>query len=141
MSEQDSLWPKDLLAVIPEIPTDVVKRQAEHLGKITKNIVEAKVSTWSGSDGDFQIQFILTCPPLRGYEYVLFELTHGPELYPVSVTDSSDSLKDEDALLDFLRRTFSSTKTVKVVRAIAAQARAITGRGEDPGYFDDDVPF
>lgn len=131
-----SLWPDDLITNVPTIPITVLKEQAAHLGRLTNNVVIAKVKGWTDMDGDFRLEFVLLAPALGNYEYSLFELYHGTELYPVRLmSDSEFLIDDEDELRLFLERTFSEDRTVRIVRALVAQARALPPRS------DDDVPF
>jgi hypothetical protein len=127
----ESLWPNDLVSAIPAIPLTLVKEQASHLGRITNNIVEARVRTRVDEDGDFWIIFSITAPALGNYEYKLFSMFHGAELYPIHQTDRNGTIQDEEALKAYLRDLFASPTTVNVVRALVAQARSSSGTGEN----------
>lgn len=131
----ESLWPMDLVSTIPAIPLTLVKEQAAHLGRITNNIVGAKVKTRTDDEGDFWIVFLIVAPALGSYEYKLFSLWHGADLYPIHVASTGAELEDESSLRDFLRNVFASPTTVKVVQALVAQARSMS---EDE---DVDLPF
>jgi hypothetical protein len=122
----ESLWPNDLVSTIPDIPLTLIKAQAAHLGRITNNIVSAKVRSGLDGDGDFWIEFSLVAPALGNYEYKLFSLWHAAELYPIRVASSDINLEDESRLRDFLRDVFASQTTVRVVQALVAQARSLS---------------
>jgi hypothetical protein len=123
------------VSAIPTIPATLVKEQAAHLGRITNNIVGARVKTRTDSDGDFWITFSIVAPALGSYEYKLFALWHGAELYPIRVGGADLLLEDESSLRTFLRDSFASPTTIRVVQSLVAQARAAS---EDE---DDDLPF
>ena len=127
----ESLWPKDLVSTIPAVPLTLIKDQAAHLGRLTNNIVGANVKTRVDEDGDFWIAFTIVAPALGSYEYKLFSLWHGPDLYPIRVAGTENSLEDESSLRDFLRDTFASKTTIKIVQALIAQARSVTMDEDD----------
>lgn len=136
-----SLWPEDIIASVPPTPLSVLREQASHLGKLTNNIVQARVDAWTDEEGDFCLGFKLVAPSLGNYEYNLFLLYHGLELYPVKVSGADIFLKDEDQLRQFLRTKFASSQSKNMVRALVAQARESKPSRPDAKQFDDDIPF
>lgn len=133
----DDLWPEDLVKVIPRTPKSVLIEQADFLGKKTKNVVQAKVRSLTNQEGDFVHEFTLVAPTIGDYEYDLFSITHGPELYPAFLSHGSDPLFSEDDLVERLRLLFATPKVGNMVRALVAQSRT----GESPPRRDDDLPF
>ncbi len=129
-----SFWPDDLVSEVPAIPIAVVNEQAAHLGRLTNNIVQAAVNSYTDKDGDFWIEFGLTSPAVGKYKYQLFAVWHGIELYPVTVTgENHRKLESEEELAEFMRDVFNNPRTVRIVRALLAQARAMKP--------EDDIPF
>ena len=82
-----NLWNRDLKLEHPQVPTpvSVLRKQAESLGELTKEIVVGKVETVSGRD-TITHHFSLFAP-LLNYSYPLFSVTHhGVNLYPVKIS-------------------------------------------------------
>jgi hypothetical protein len=99
-----------------------MREQAALLGEKTQNLIEAMVDT-TAFGRDFVHSFVLNVPVLGGYRYTLFEVTHGPELYPVTVVPAkSVVLEDEPAFLEWLRGVLSSPETKKLIGNLLAQA-------------------
>jgi len=145
MTNNDDLWPEDLVAEIPRTPKDILLEQAAALGKKTKNVVQAKVRSRQDDDGDLVHRFVLFAPALGNYEYELVSVWHDETLYPVSAPSSGAApgpkkLQDEEELRQYLRGFFGSERTLKVVRAMVANSRAEVPTSGDYGK-DDDIPF
>lgn len=130
------LWPDFLLDEIPRTPKHILLEQATALGTKTNNVVQGSVHSGVDRDGDFSHAFVLHCPALKGYRYELFRVWHRPDLYPVFV-ENERVADDESGFVDFLRALFSAERTIRIIRAIIAQARS----EESVIDLDDDVPF
>lgn len=130
------LWPDFLLDEIPRTPKHILLEQATALGAKTNNVVQGSVHSGVDSDGDFSHAFVLHCPALKGYRFELFRVWHRPDLYPV-YGENKVVAEDEAGLVEYLRTLFSTERTVRIIRAIIAQARS----EESVLKLDDDVPF
>jgi hypothetical protein len=128
MSSDNDLWPSDLVANIPRIPMTILQEQANALGRHTQNVVQAKVKSRTDEAGDFVLDFVLFAPSIKGYQYTLFSVWHDEGLYPVR--SENDELNDEPTFRTWLKRLFAEERTLRIVRALVAQAKA-----------DDDIPF
>jgi len=129
----EDLWPKDLLSDIPRIPAEMLNEQAEALGNRTSNVVQARVDTEGegnsrrfGGEPMWTLRFVLFSPALDDYEYELFSVSHSGELYPIRVHGADEGeLESEEQFASYLRAVFAEERTLRVVRAMIAQARAI----------------
>jgi hypothetical protein len=132
MTNDDDLWPSDLVAEIPRTPMNILREQAAALGKRTNNIVQAKVKGYTDDANDFILEFNLFVPTLSNYKYTLFTIWHDEALYPVHF--QQQTFEGEEDLRKWLRETFRSARVVKIVRALVAQARVTESD-------DDDLPL
>ncbi|MCX6592454.1 MAG: hypothetical protein NTZ56_13110 [Acidobacteria bacterium] len=125
------LWGPEISTVTERSPLSILKEQAALLGEKTKGVVVAEVRTHS-SEGEICHEFRVVAPALD-YSFVLFSLSGGgAELYPLKVLSNSTeklkplgdrrSLRDEAALLSFLKAALSSEKAKRVVSALIAQS-------------------
>jgi hypothetical protein len=148
----ENLWPSDLgFGSGPKAPITILKEQAALLGNMTMNIVEAEIivsspDRYASHEGDFEHRFYLVAPALNGYLYLLFEITHSIEMYPVFFKISDNELyeqvrmafrpndriimgeiraKDEAEFLEILKNIFNADKTRKIINAIFAQSRGL----------------
>jgi hypothetical protein len=84
------LWP-DLPPEVPTGPVFILREQAEALKARTKGKLVGRVGR-SVRGGQFHLSFRIVIPNLDGYgddyEYELFHVHHGAEVYPV-IVDSS----------------------------------------------------
>jgi hypothetical protein len=51
-------------------------------------------------------------------------VSHGPSLYPVYINVIEAPARDEGNFVEGLKSLFSSDRTIRIIRAIAAQARS-----------------
>lgn len=77
-----SLWPEDIKVDVLQ-PLYILKSQASKIGELTKGILEAEVTSVTGSD-DFVVHRLdLIAPNLDGRRYRVLAATHRADLYPV----------------------------------------------------------
>jgi hypothetical protein len=123
------LWP-DSISSVDDVttPVAIIKQQAAFLGRRTNNLVEIAVRPGSAAGQDFLYYVFLVAPALGDYRYLLLQITHGVDLYPVNVlyapTSASSSAETEAAFLEQLQDFFTNEKTVKVIRSLIAQSRS-----------------
>jgi hypothetical protein len=131
------LWPKiEQSRGVP--PVGILREQAAALGKKTDHLLEARVNTRIGEDGNFIHSFYVVAPTLDNYSYGLFSIAHGPDPYPVTVPHPRRmepglrpyphtlKIRSEKALLDYLREVLNSERTKRIVGSLLAQVRAAT---------------
>jgi hypothetical protein len=132
----EDLWPSDLGIASIVTPAAILRAQATFLGERTKGVLEGAIDTSSANDEVYH-QFVIKVPALGNYRYTLFQVHHPVTLYPVivdqeptKVTSISELMKvrvnadlpNEDALRAWLRRTFASEATKRIIASLYAQA-------------------
>jgi hypothetical protein len=121
MATQPDLWGEIQPATI-RTPKMILREQAALLGQKPQNLVEAKVETFVMGD-EFHHAFKLVVPALDNYIYQLFEVHHGPGLYPVSLEfRHKNDVETEEKFVEWLRKRLSSDETKKIVGNLLAQA-------------------
>ena len=139
------LWPTDISHSRMRAPVTILREQALLLDEKTKGVVKASVkrivsdSESNITDNDiFKYEFFIIAPPIADFHYRLFTISHGIELYPISVAfdnysrhDFADNenekrqINSETDFIDALRTIFSSKKTKKVIHAMLAQSAEV----------------
>lgn len=77
-----TLWPEDIkVDVLP--PLTILKYQAAKLREITKGILQAEVTTVTGSDDFVSHRLDLIAPALEGRRFRVLIATHRTDFYPV----------------------------------------------------------
>src|SRR6185436_9770992 len=129
-----NLWPDDIAVTDAVAPVSLLKEQASLLGERTKNLVEGRVTPGLGKGaafliaGRFNYDFDLVAPALNNYRYHLFSISHGVELYPLTISgtealDSEDiQVNNEEEFLNELKRIFSFEKTKRIISSLIAQS-------------------
>jgi hypothetical protein len=138
MSNQiEDLWP-DISPAAIVTPASILKTQATALSQKTNGLLQGEVRT-SANQGALYHQFILVVPALENYRYGLLRIRHTlANVYPVYiderpeplrsvlnipwVEDTAKALKDEGEFREFLRETFASTETKRILENLLAQA-------------------
>lgn len=143
------LWPDDLGAGAGRAPAAILREQARHLEKKTNNLITGRIEPSFlpkvtvrekfGTDEDlFMYEFHLEASVLDYYHKNLFTIFHGIDLYPVIIHAdeaikkelfkdvSNFTAKDEEELLDILKRIFNAEKTVTIINSILAQVKEIS---------------
>lgn len=124
----DNLWPEDIGEVNIKAPVTLLREQAALLGARTRNIVEASVDTFGDFleelQEPFNYELFIVAKPLNNYRYGLFYISHGFDLYPVTIHTSDETFRelgfqgdnhgiavsDEDHFKDMLAKILSSKK-------------------------------
>lgn len=151
------LWPDNLADIGNlQVPSMILKEQADILAKKTRNILEGNVfsSTDRDSEDPHQIiwHFQIFSPALR-YSYELFSITHNVELYPVcffsddpeiATAGQLGMLSDEQELIALLRRVFSTGRTLRIIKSLVAQSISLQPKPTQNSKHatdNDDIPF
>ena len=122
------LWPDiEQSQVVP--PVAILREQAALLGKKTNHLLEGRVVSTNTGYGGFVHSFYIVAPTLDDYEYKLFQIEHGVNLYPVDTNGepprySKAVLASEQDLLDYIRRILNSDDTKRVIGSLLAQIHA-----------------
>jgi hypothetical protein len=128
------LWGEIEYLLDIKAPTEILREQAQLLGKKTKGQLIGKISKHPlTKDESFFYDFFINAPSLDNYSYKLFTIKHGMELYPVSILTSGfengggsgKECKDPGSFESKLELIFSSEKTRGVIKQLLAQTRAI----------------
>lgn len=126
MPEQTlDFWAPDIGAKEIDTPVAILHRQASLLGPRTSNLVEGLVSTIPEGD-NFRHSLYVVAPVLSNYRYLLVEIRHGIELYPIQVLTGPEKgrrLESPEEFVSWLKRVLSSDETTRIVRTLIAQSR------------------
>ncbi len=95
----ENLWPENLTVTKTKAPVTVLREQASLLGEATQNIVEANVFPIRDSNTEFRYAFHIVAPPLGNYQYKLFTICHGIDMYPVTICPDEDIIKEVRTVL------------------------------------------
>lgn len=123
-----NLWPEDIGGDQDVVtPSAVLKQAAAQLGQQTRHLIKAKVNT-SVSDNRLEHAFWIEVPSLE-YRYKLFQLAHDVDsFYPLAtgqwIQGRELQLHTEDELKEYLKNTFASEKTKKLVGTLLKQVRS-----------------
>jgi hypothetical protein len=107
-------------------PLTILRGQAALLGDKTRHVVEARVDTRATPIREFVHSFRLVVPTLDHYEYELFRISHGIDLYPVLVRwkDERLELESEESFMAWLHSCLSSETTKRIISTLMGQAAA-----------------
>lgn len=139
MSTIQSLWPDNLTGHASNAPVALLREQAEALATATDNKLRARVETigykqhytvTQASLGMLQPQFrhrmVIVVPSLENYELEILNLYQGLEAYPVAAESKAsafaDTLRDQDALIAWLKKTLGSEATKKTLSTLLSLA-------------------
>ncbi|RJP30677.1 MAG: hypothetical protein C4527_09100 [Candidatus Omnitrophota bacterium] len=124
----ENLWGE--LPVIDDVktPVEILKEQAFVLSKMTKNFLDAAVSTYRDNRG-LLADLEIVAPTLDGYSVLLLRLRYNLEPYPVTVlnelADEIHECPDENTFKHTLSKIFTSEKVKKVIRDLLIQINSI----------------
>jgi hypothetical protein len=135
----DDLWPKDLDQLAKSsaaAPVNILKEQAAVLGKRTNGLLDAEAVPHRDPYDTTKLRysFEIVAAALQNYRYELFQIVHGPEMYPVTFKVeremSNDVKADSYGGIDAsneeeFKKTFAlilnSQKARKVISGLLAQ--------------------
>lgn len=139
MSTIQSLWPDNPTEHAGNAPVALLREQAEALATATQNKLRARVETIGYTQNygatmrailaDIQPQFrhrvVIVVPSLENYELEILNLYQGIEAYPVvaeSKASTSTTLRDQDALIGWLKGALGSEATKKTLSTLLSLA-------------------
>lgn len=122
MSAKTDLW-GEIVATKTRTPVAILREQASLLGEKTAFAIEAKVES-AASDRGFIHRFVLVVPALDQYEYELFSISHGIELYPVQELANYKTMETEEQFKEWLHRQLSDSRTVRIIGNLLAQVNS-----------------
>lgn len=145
----ESLWPKDLGANLNKAPVTILMEQASFLGEQTNNLVKATVEAEKSYSRDFKYAFYIVAPTLENYRYLLFDISHGVELFPVTfdldgkireeikaaVGKTYPVAQNEQEFMEIFKAILNSNKLRNIINSILAQSKAFIPQ------VDDDIAF
>ncbi|HET9282564.1 MAG TPA: hypothetical protein VFR24_11445 [Candidatus Angelobacter sp.] len=140
MAEIRDLWPDDIgvTSIVP--PVSIMREQAALLGRKTKQLLRAHVST--ESQGSMIHHTFVVVAPAIDYRLELFYISHEIDLYPLRATwkNAGRDIDDEKQFIDFLTEVFGSKDTKKMISSLIAQSRDEASPA--PAEIkDEDIPF
>lgn len=140
------LWPEDVGQVDESLktPHQILKEQADLLGKKTSNVLLGRVKTRSlgvilddaekDFSADFSYSFSIVAPTLNNYQFRLFSISYDHKFYPVRISMDPDILSEigdfhnteltannENEFLDILKKIFRANKTNRIIKALLAE--------------------
>jgi len=122
-----SLWPDDLGVAEKRAPVAILREQAALLGDRTNGLVLARVDGRSRGPL-FVYDFYLVVPCLDHYRFLLFNIRHQIEFYPLELEfdlgSKTHQAASEEEFIEVLADVFSSPETRRVVASLLAQAMA-----------------
>ncbi len=137
------LWPPDLATPSGrKAPATILREAGAQLGQRTKNLVLGRVVPEpKPSEGGpvpmgeragprFRYAFLLVAPALDFYEFKLFTIEHGMNLYPVHLRPEGGRAarriahKEAD-FMNLLKRVFESDDTRRVINSLLEQSQSV----------------
>lgn len=139
MTEPDNLWGTDLFQPADEaVPKQILLDQAAILEKITNRSVFATVE--SGQEGGYieisgdavfpywSHRLAVFVPSIESYTVSLLAVCHGIDMYPCKIRAARVRIErdcpGETELRQVIKQVLSDPDTVKIIRALMAQAKA-----------------
>jgi hypothetical protein len=119
---------------IPEVnsPKSILKEQAAFLDAKTNHILHGVVDDRT-EHNRFVFDLDIVVPSLNDYRYTVLTVSHGIDLYPVSIESSGAprgpngsmfDCDDEDEFKKALATILTSPRTKKVIASLLSQAKA-----------------
>jgi hypothetical protein len=110
-------------------PASILKEQGTRLTEMTNGVLRGKTTIQQSTPGRFTLELRMVASALQGYEYTVVKISHGIDLYPLTVSaDISDvpfrnRCENEGELLAALKAVLTSEKTRAVMTALLAQSK------------------
>jgi hypothetical protein len=129
--ESKNLWGElHIDALNQTTPTQILKDQAALLSDMTKSVLQADV-TVSLYNGIFNLDLNIVAPAIENYRYEVVSVTHGLEMYPVTVKPQNDLsahdivCKNDTEFETALGEILSSERVRRVIGLLLAQSWAM----------------
>lgn len=124
--EIEDLWPAELdLDAEEQPPFVVLRQQAELVANKTAYLVEGRVGSFPGEDGNLILRFFFVVPSMKNYRVELFLLKQPARFYPATLEfdDRVYEAASEEELKAHLRTIFASTACKRILSGLYAQAK------------------
>ncbi|PZN82097.1 MAG: hypothetical protein DM484_07035 [Candidatus Methylumidiphilus alinenensis] len=146
----NDIWAEDIGITTVKTPVAILKEQASLLGRKTQNLVVGEVISSSQDaieEPKITQRFNIKAPALGNYRYNLFSISHGIDIYPLTIylensivselattnlilgSHNPRLIRSEEEFLGILNRILKSKRTKQVVHALLAQCLE-SGEGE-----------
>jgi hypothetical protein len=126
METLDILWPDLMPNNTVLSPKEILKQQAAELGKKTKNLLTADITSSVTRDILETDHVLLTFrieAPLLNYWFDLFTVKHDIlRIYPVFI-NNSEKASDEEEFKTLLKKLFSKPETIAKLQSLIAQSK------------------
>lgn len=107
-------------------PAVYLREQADILSKNTNSVLMGEVTSEVSPSGRFRVELDIMVPTLNNYRYTVVTIRHGLKIYPINITDNTNSLvfecKDEEQFLSKLEPILSSPGIKRVISTLIAQS-------------------
>jgi len=123
MESISNLWPKDIIRPEQELtPYDILKQQAAEIEEMSDGVIKGRVGREAYNE-QFALTFRIFAPRLE-YSYELFTASHSFDYYPLRCyfEGREEMITDREGFYDWLKRVFSSEKTIKIINTLRRQA-------------------
>jgi hypothetical protein len=122
-----NMWPH-VRAGNVRTPLLILREQAGLLGRMTKNVVTARVT--DGHVGkDFVYSLSLVAPALDYYSYTILTIRHTVKVYPLTIEDHVNETRYEAAteseFLQALQAILKSDEVKRVIELLLSQSAAL----------------
>ena len=123
---------KNMWGDIPEVdsvrtPASMLREQAQILSKRTKGLLNGHVSrNIEDITGKFLYTLAVRAPALDNYRYIVLEITHGLELYPVDlryIDGLTVESKTEEEFLRNVEKKLQSEDVRKAITSLLSQSK------------------
>ncbi len=126
METLDILWPDLMPNNTVLSPKEILRQQAAELGKKTKNLLTADITSSVTRDILETDHVLLTFrieAPLLNYWFDLFTVKHDIlRIYPVFI-NNSEKASDEEEFKTLLKKLFSKPETIAKLQSLIAQSK------------------
>lgn len=125
---QENLWGELPDAQSLVLPQNILKQQASFLGKMTGNLIEAKVTKSIVPSRAFSYALEIFSSALAGYSIRILQIDYDITIYPLELHDMVNQKKygvgDEKELFHGLKVILQSENVKKVLSSVLAHAKA-----------------
>lgn len=130
MTKTQNLWGELPTVENARTPLSILREQANLLGQLTDRLLEGEIVVNSSSVEQLEAHLNIVAPTLGGYSVTILTLRYGLDMYPVQIQHALEesvriSAKDEESLLNALKRIFTSASVQKVIKSLLMQIHSL----------------
>ena len=130
MTKTQNLWGELPTVEHARTPLSILREQANLLGQLTDRLLEGEIVVNSSSVEQLEAHLNIVAPTLGGYSVTILILRYGLDMYPVQIQHALEesvriSAKDEESLLNALKRIFTSASVQKVIKSLLMQIHSL----------------